>query len=475
MSMVLEQILTEGIAQLSYLVGDEETGVAAVIDPRTDVEIYVELARKHKVSITHIFETHIHADFVSGARELAERVQTAEIYLSHEGGPDYGFEHQPIKDGQTFELGSFVLTARHTPGHTPEHMSYVIAEKKRAETPWGVFSGDALFADSAGRPDLMGQAQAEELAGQLFDTLYGFYLKLDDGVLINPGHGHGSPCGADIGDRLTTSIGYERRFNSFLQFADKKEFKEYALNTAPPEPVYYKRMKKLNAKGPPVLGGLPVVPGLPAKAFHAGIEAGESVVIDGRSMLAFGGGHIPNAINISALPELSIWAGWMLEPDTPILLVVEHEQDVEKAVRLFLRTGYRKFTGFLVGGMKAWDNAGFDLAETPQMTVHELKQDSDGLQIVDVRSPDEWKKGHIPGAQHIFLPDLRDGVQGKTAKTVEEKLDKQKPVAVYCDSGYRASLATSLLHNQGFVDVRNVPGSWQAWTNAGYPEAKITK
>jgi hydroxyacylglutathione hydrolase len=232
-------------------------------------------------------------------------------------------------------------------------------------------------------------------------------------------------------------------------------------------------MKKINSKGPPVLGGLPVVPGLPPKAFRAGIEAGESILIDGRTMLAFGGGHIPNAINIGALPEMSIWAGWLLDPDTPILLVVEQDQDVEKAVRLLLRTGYRKFTGYLVGGMKAWDNAGFDLTETPQMTVHELKDNSDGLQILDVRTPTEWKKGHIPDAQHIFLPELRNGVHGKTPKNVEEKLDKQQPVATYCDSGYRASLAASLLQHQGFADVRNVPGSWQAWTHAGYPQAKI--
>jgi len=475
MSMVFEQILTEGIAQLSYLVGDDATGMAAVIDPRTDVEIYVDLARQHKVAITHIFETHIHADFVSGARELAARVQTADIYLSHEGGPDYGFEHKPIKDSQTFELGSCVLTARHTPGHTPEHMSYAIAEKKRPETPWGFLSGDSLFADSAGRPDLLGEGQAEELAEQLFNTLKGFYLKLDDGIVIYPGHGHGSPCGAEIGDRLVTTIGYERRFNGFLQFSNAKDFTEYAISTAPPEPTYYKRMKKVNAKGPPVLGGLPDVPGLPAKAFRAGIEAGESVIIDARSMLAFGGGHIPNAINIGASPELSIWAGWMLDPETPILLVIEQVGDIEKAVRLLLHTGYRKFTGYLVGGMKAWDNAGFDLDTIPQMTVHELNQNSDGLQILDVRTPTEWKKGHIPGAQHIFLPELRNGVLGKTPQAVECQLDKQKPVVTYCDSGYRASLAASLLQNQGFADVRNVPGSWQAWTHAGYPVSKVEK
>jgi len=178
-------------------------------------------------------------------------------------------------------------------------------------------------------------------------------------------------------------------------------------------------------------------------------------------MLAFGGGHIPGAINIGGLPELSVWAGWLVDPDLSVLLVLENDQDVEKIVRLFLRTGFTRFAGYLVGGMKAWDNAGLALAETDQLTVHELKQSQDQFQIVDVRSPDEWKKGHIPGAKHIFLPELDDRAG---------ELTKSKPVAVYCDSGYRASLGTSLLEQDGY-QVHNVPGSWQAWQKAGYPVA----
>lgn len=462
MSLTLETIQTEGIAELSYLIGDDKTGTAAVIDPRPDVEIYLELAKKRKVSITHIFETHIHADLVSGSRELAERVRTAKICVSVEGSAKYGFEHEAVKDGASFEFGDLVLTARHTPGHTPEHMSYVAAEKKRTPKPWGVFTGDSLFVNSAGRPDLMGDGQAEKLAEKLYDTLYKFYLTLGDDVIIYPAHGHGSPCGADIGDRLVSTIGYERLFNPFLQFPDKASFKEYALSSAPPEPTYYKRMKKLNAKGPEVLGNLPHVPGLPPKAFQEAIGKGKSIVIDTRSMLAFGGGHVEGSLNIAGLPELSIWAGWLLDPEKPILLVLEHDDAVAKVVPLFLRTGYSKFAGYLVGGMKAWDNAGFPLSELDQMTVHEVKEQSDALQILDVRSPDEWEKGHIPGAKHIFLPDVP-----KESGT----LNKKKPVAVYCETGYRASIAASILQNEGF-DVHNVPGSWQAWLNAKYPVEK---
>jgi hydroxyacylglutathione hydrolase len=462
MSLILETVQTEGIAELSYLIGDDKTGTAAVIDPRPDVELYVELAKKRKVAITHVFETHIHADLVSGSRELSERVKTAKIYLSVEGGAKYSFDHEAMRDGASFEFGELVLTARHTPGHTPEHMSYVAAEKKRAPKPWGVFTGDSLFVNSAGRPDLMGDDQAEKLVEQLYDTLYTFYLTLDDELIIYPAHGHGSPCGADIGDRLTSTIGYERQFNPFLQHPDKAEFKEYALSSAPPEPTYYKRMKRLNAKGPEVLRNLPLVPGLPPKAFKEAIGKDKAVVVDTRSMLAFGGGHVEGALNIAGLPELSIWAGWMLDPEQPLLLVLEHDEDVTKVVPLFLRTGYTKFAGYLVGGMKAWDNAGLPLGEVDQMTVHEVKEQADDLQILDVRSPDEWEKGHIPGAKHIFLPDV-------PKKSGE--LSKQKPVAVYCDSGYRASLATSILKTEGF-DVHNVPGSWQAWLNAKYPVEK---
>ena len=462
MSLILETVQTEGIAELSYLIGDDKTGTAAVIDPRADVDIYVELARKRKVSITHIFETHIHADLVSGSLELADRVQSAPIYVSKEGRAKYAFEHKPVKAGDKYEFGDLILTARHTPGHTPEHMSYEAAEKKRAPKAWGIFTGDSLFVNSAGRPDLMGSGEAEKLAEALYHTLYDYYLKLGDDVIIYPTHGHGSPCGASIGDRLTSSIGYERQFNPFLQFTNKQEFKEYALSTAPPEPTYYKRMKKLNAKGPEVIGSLPLVPGLPPKSFNEAIQKGAVTLVDTRTMLAFGGGHIEGALNIGGLPELSIWAGWLLEPETPILLVLNDDQDVAKIVSLFVRTGYSKFAGYLVGGMKAWDNSSLPIIEVDQMTVHEVKDRSQDLQIVDVRSPEEFKEGHIPNAFHIFLPELE-----KRSK----ELTKKKPVAIYCDSGYRASLGTSIIQRQSFK-VHNIPGSWQAWQNANYPIEK---
>src|SRR5881296_1135236 len=460
MSLVFKTIQTEGIAELSYLVGDDDAGIAAVFDPRADCDVYVEAAREAGVAITHIFETHIHADLVSGSRELCARLESAKIYASGEGGAEYGFDPEKIRDVNRFTFGEVIVTARHTPGHTPEHMSYLLAEADHPDEPWAVLTGDSLFVSSAGRPDLLGEKHTKQLAEQQFRTLRDFYLNLPDHVMIYPNHGAGSPCGADIGARLSSTIGYERKFNKFLQFDDVKQFTDYALATAPPVPKYYPVMKKVNAKGPDVLGNLPRVPSLPPKVFQKAIDKKAGVLVDTRTMLAFGGGHIPGALNIGGLPILSIWAGWILDPNEPILLVLESESDLEEIVRLFIRTGYSKFAGYLVGGMKAWDTAGFPLEKIGQMSVHELNEQKSTLQVLDVRSPGEWKKGRVPGARHIFLPELHARVG---------ELDRSKPTAVYCGSGYRASIATSILKREGFNELWNVPGSWEAWKKAKLP------
>jgi hydroxyacylglutathione hydrolase len=458
MATIFERVQTKGIAELSYLIGDDAVGTAAVIDPRADVGIYLELARRHGVSITHIFETHIHADLVSGARELAAQCGSAEIFASVEGGAKYGFLVHGVRDGDRFAFGETVLTVRHTPGHTPEHVSYEVGPKDGG-APWGVFTGDSLFVASAGRPDLLGK-DADKLASQLYDSLFDYFAELDDGVIIYPAHGHGSPCGADIGDRLESTIGYEKRHNPYYRKADRQKFIDHALSTAPPEPTYYKRMKKENSAGPAVLGGLPVIPSLAAEAFEQAIARGDSELIDTRHMLAFGGGHIRGALNIGFAPMLTIWAGWLLDPENPILLVLDDDASVDKLAALFVRSGYTKFTGYLAGGMSAWQKSGGKLEEIRQMTVHEVNSCSDDLQVLDVRAPAEWKSGHVPSARHVFLPDVRELPDG---------LDRSKPVATYCASGYRASMGASLLKRQGFEDVRNIPGSWTAWQSAGLP------
>jgi hydroxyacylglutathione hydrolase len=463
MTLVFEEIMTQGISQLSYMIGDDSAGVAAVIDPRPDVDVYIDLARKHEVTITHIFETHIHADFMSGSRELADRAGSAKIYASHEGGAEseYGFDHEGVKDGDQFELGKAIIKAAFTPSHTPEHMSYLLMEKGQEDMPWGILSGDCLFVGSAGRPDLLGAQETDKLATDLYKTLYDFYMQLDEDVIVYPCHGAGSACGANIGDRKHSTIGREKRTNAFLQYEGKQEeFKKFVVEGAPPEPDHYSRLKKVNSAGPPILRNLPLIPGLTPKAFYEAVESGQNQLVDTRHMLAFGGGHIQGAISLGARSELSTWAGETLDPEKPILLVLDNDVDLEDIVRLLLRTGFTQYAGYLVGGMTAWDNAGFAVQTLQQMSVHEVEAQKDKLQLLDVRSPGEWKNGHIPGARHQYVAELND---------VTSTLDKSKPIVTYCGSGYRASLAASMLQKQGYVDVRNVPGSWKAWTKSNYP------
>lgn len=461
MSLIFETIHTEGIAELSYLIGDDSTGTAAVIDPTPDVEKYLVLAREKNLTITHIFETHIHADLVSGARELADRLGSAEIFLSGEEGTDYGFECSKISAGDHFTFGETRITVRHTPGHTPEHVSYELATAEQPDLPWGVLTGDSLFNGSAGRPDLLGEDEAEELTEKLFHTLRDYYLNLPDGTIIYPAHGHGSPCGADIGDRLSSTIGHERETNPYLRIKKLEDFKEFVLHGNPPVPTYYSRMKEVNREGPQILGALPQIQPLTPDGFENAISD-KVQLIDTRDMLAFGGGHIPNALNIGSSPMMSIWAGWLLDPDKPILLVLENDSAVETVAKRLLRTGYLKFEGYLAGGISAWIQSGKKLhhaGETDVHTLREIIRDEDNAQIIDVRTPAEWEEGHIPGAEHFFLPDLREDCG---------KLDKSKPVFTYCASGYRASIASSILLQEGFAEVNNIPGSWKAWQAAGF-------
>jgi hydroxyacylglutathione hydrolase len=456
-AVVFEAVRTDGLAHLSYLVGDRTSGRATVIDPRRDVEVYLELAARHRLTITHALETHIHADFVSGSRELAARTGTARVGASAEGGARYGFAHEPLRDGTRVELGAVALTARHTPGHTPEHLSYVAAEAGR---PWGFFSGDFLFAGSVGRPDLLGADQTPGLARALFRSLRTALDGLPDALPLYPAHGAGSPCGANIGDRQST-LGEERRHNPGLRFADEAAFTDWVLGTAPPMPRYYPRMKKVNAEGPEVLGGLPAVEALGPAAFRRALAEGDLRLVDNRHMLAFGGGHIAGAWNLGPRPELSLWAGWVLDPGTPIALVLTQDADLPEVLRQLVRVGFTRFRGYLRGGIEAWVTAGLPLQALAQVPVHELQdRPARDLQLLDVRSPREWDEGHLPGARYLFLPEL-------PAKL--GTLDRDRPVAVYCATGYRASLAASILQSGGFPAAANVPGSYQAWTAAGFP------
>lgn len=473
--MIFERIVSEGLAHYSYLFGDEQAGVCAVIDPRRDVEVYLELAQQHKARITHILETHIHADFVSGSRELADRTGAP---IGVGATEKYGFEHQPLEDGERVELGEFTLKALHTPGHTPEHISFLIRGGAGAKAPWGLFSGDTLFAGEVGRPDLLGDDQEEALARRLHHTLQEVVLPLGDEIVIYPAHGEGSPCGGSIGARKSSTIGYERKQNKLLQIADAEEFVETVLAELAPAPSYYPRMKRINTEGPVLLGQRPFLSPLPAEQFAAERGEPDTIVLDTRSIEAFAGAHIPGSLNIGLrepfpiwagriLDEtLPLWAGQILHPDHGILLVAVDADAAEEARTDLLRVGYDKVVGFLRKGIHDWTEKGKEVAHLGVLSVHELKarlDEKDNLQVVDVRSQKEWEEGHVSTATHIHVPDLEEQA---------DRLDQAKPVVTYCGSGYRASIAASILKREGFVDVYNVPGSISAWQTAGYPLVK---
>ncbi|NIQ54332.1 MAG: MBL fold metallo-hydrolase [Gammaproteobacteria bacterium] len=426
------------------------------------MEVYLERARAQGVRITHVLETHIHADFVSGSRELADRTG-AEICLSDEEAA-YGFAHRGLEDGDALTIGRVRLRVLHTPGHTPEHVCFVVSGGAGAEQPWGVFTGDTLFAGEVGRPDLLGEESAGPLARRLFRSIHGVLLPLGDGLEVLPAHGKGSPCGARIGDRKRSTLGYERLHNPRLQTRNAEAFIREVLDTAPEAPTYYPRMKRLNAGGPKVLGCLPTVQPLDAEAFARELEREGTLVLDAREIEAWGGAHIEGSLNIALREAFPIWAGWLLPPDRRILLVVERASDVDAIQRHLLRIGVERLAGYLGGGFRAWTGAGRPFRRAPQMSVHELRdrvqREPGALQVVDVRSDAEWEHGRVPGATHAHLPRLEERLDG---------LDRRRPTAVYCGSGYRASMAASLLERAGFDEVRNVPGSMAAWTAAGYP------
>lgn len=458
--MLLETVESEGLAHLSYVLGDDSAGVCAVIDPRRDVSTYLEIARKSHCRITHVLETHIHADFVSGSRELAAQTG-APVYVGAAEG--YGFEHRPLREGETLELGSLCLRVLHTPGHTPEHVSYLVSGGKGSGEPWGLFTGDTLFAGEVGRPDLLGGGTERELARRLFHTLHEKLLTLGDEVEIYPAHGEGSPCGGNIGDRKTSTLGYERLHNPKLQVGEEDAFVEAVLSGLPEPPSYYPRMKRVNAGGPEVLGCIPTVQPLEAAAFREAMGRPGALVLDTREIEAYGGAHIEGALNIALRAEFPIWSGWMLKPDCRLLLVLADEDDLEEVQRHLLRIGIERVDGFLRHGMRGWLEAGLPFRRTLQWSVQELhdhlSHGRNGLQLLDVRRPDEWRQGHLPTARHLFLGHLEEHL---------EDLDPARPTAVYCGSGYRASLAASVLERGGFREVRNIPGSMKAWKSAGY-------
>jgi len=455
--MIFETVKSEKLAQFSYVLGDESAGECIVIDPRRDVDAYIDLAHRNQVQIKAIVETHIHADFVSGSRELAAQTG-APIYGSARG--EYGFQILPLEEGDVLEAGSHHLEVLHTPGHTPEHISLLVSSG--SGSPWGLFTGDTLFAGEVGRPDLLGESVEKELAERLHHSLFEKILPLGDEIIVYPGHGEGSPCGAQIGERPTTTLGYERRHNPLLRNSDKDAFVSSVFDSLTPAPRYYSRMKEINAAGPPLLNGLPEIEPLSAEEFRDRMDDPDTVMVDTRTMAAFGGAHIPGALNIGEDESFPIWLGWMLDPRDRLLLVFPDEDSYKRVRRYLVRVGFDRAAGYLQDGINGWIDVGLPFERLTQMSVRELQaslESGENLQILDVRTESAYNQGHVPGAIQLYAPYVIEKL---------DQLDPDRPTAVYCTIGYRSSIVASQLQQQGFSDVRVVLGSMKAWRSAGF-------
>ncbi len=450
--MLFERIESPGLAHYSYIVGDE--GEAAVVDPRRDAGVYVDLARRHGCRVTTIFETHRNEDYVIGSAELAARTG-AEVWHA-DGQLDYNYG-RPAEPGHTWGVGRYRIEALHTPGHTPNGRSYLLRDTDGA--PWTVFTGDTLFAGEVGRTDLVDASRSREMAALLHESLFGTLLPLGDEVIVAPGHGAGSVCGAAIAQRAWTTIGIERRSNAKLQIAGRDAFVDAAGGVGD-RPPYFRRVEVLNLEGAPLPHGLPAPPPLTPQAFAA--AARDAVVVDTRWETAFAAAHVPGSLSVwlDGLPQ---WAGWLLDYDTPILLVIDGD-DPSEAVRRLVRLGYDDIAGFLSGGMWAWHTAGLASAGVRTVTADGLAGyvgRGDGPAILDIRAGHEVESGGvIDGALHIPLGEL----PGRLAEVPQEGR-----VCVVCGGGLRSMTAASLLRAGGRDQVSVLLGGLSAWKSAGRP------
>jgi hydroxyacylglutathione hydrolase len=461
--MKLERIEVPGLAHYSYLLSSG--GRAAVIDPKRDVDTYVDYAAARGLKITHILETHIHADFASGARQLA-RATGAELWLSaHDEGEDfvYQFPRRTMKEGDRIELDGTALVALHTPGHTPEHLSFLVHEPGRSKDPVALLSGDFLFVGSLGRPDLLGEGAKQRLAELLYESLHQKIRDLPDGVAVHPAHGAGSFCGSGMSDRAESTLGYERVSNSYFADPDRATFVRHILANVPPFPDYYRRMKRVNSEGPQLFDKLPGGKAMAAAEFRELIEREEAVVVDLRRPEAFGAGHIPGALNIGAGPSLSTWAAWLVPYDRPILLVGKHGTDPGQARRSLVRVGLDDVRGYLAGGMGSWSEQGWEQEQIEQVPSAELSERlRRGAAVIDVRSAGEWAAGHVEGSRHIMGGDL--------PKRLAE-LPRDTTIHLICATGYRSSVAASVLQRAGFAKVANASDGLNGWRRGGLPIA----
>jgi hydroxyacylglutathione hydrolase len=471
--MILKRFYDPKLAQASYLIGCGKTGESIVIDPNRDTGQYLAMAKAEGVRITHVTETHIHADFVSGSRELAQRTG-ARLLLSDEGGEDWRYRFaadakaELLRHGSVITVGNVRLDVLHTPGHTPEHLAFLVTDTAAATAPIGVVTGDFVFVGDVGRPDLLEKAAKvkgtmDQAARTLFRSLQVFKQQ-PDYLQIWPGHGAGSACGKGLSAIPHSTVGYERMFNWAFAITDEEEFVRQVLAGQPDPPHYFAQMKRINRDGPPVLGTRPPVPRLEPTKLPAVLAAG-GLVIDTRPTAEYGGGHVPGTLNIPLNKSFNTYAGWLVPYDRDIYLIVndgDTRDRVAEAVQDLSMIGLDRVAGYFgLEAIRAWAERDGGLAGIPLVQVGELAElmKSGKVTVIDVRAESEWDEGHMPGARHIPL--------GHIAEHADE-LPREGPVVLHCQGGGRSAIAASVLKGKGFDNVANLAGGFQEWEKQGH-------
>jgi hydroxyacylglutathione hydrolase len=479
--MYVEQFFVDGLGQASYLVGDADAGVAAVIDPRRDVDVYLEAARAAGLAIRHVLETHTHNDYVSGAKDLAS-LAGADLWASGAGGgAGLAYPFQALREGDVVRTGGVTLRAWETPGHTPEHLAYA-AFVGEAGQPQAVFTGGSLMVGSAGRTDLTGAERTPELARAQYVSLRRLF-GLPDGVQVFPTHGGGSFCGGGGAAARWSTIGTERATNRLAPFIARRDpdgFARTLLERLPVIPAYWGRMRPLNQQGPRPLADLGAVSGwagllparpLPPAEVRAALERGAAYLVDARDPAAFGGAHVPGSFGVGLGATFGTWVGSVVPDDRPLVLLLPGgEESVtpalaaawEETVRQLVRAGYDEIRGYLAGGMRGWAVEGLPFESLPQVAASEAaaRLGRSEVRFLDVRQPDEWHQGHARGAVHVPGASLPETAGG---------LEADRPWLVACSTGYRSTVAASVLRRAGFRDIANLLGGMSAWERAGLP------
>ena len=458
--MYFKQFYLACLAHASYLIGSE--GEAAVVDPQRDVDEYLAEAAAQGLQIKYVIETHLHADFVSGHRELAARTG-AQIVFGEQAGVK--FNHRAVRDGEAIRLGKVILRFMETPGHTPEGICVLITDTEVSDQPQKVLTGDTLFIGDVGRPDLAGGKgyTPQTMAEMMYDSLHEKLLKLPDHVEVYPAHGAGSMCGRNMSKETSSTIGEQRAFNYALKPMSKEAFVKLLTADLPEAPVYFPKDAEINRAGARGLSELSAPVALTPHQVLS-LQASGHVLLDVRSAAEFGAGHVPGSVNIGLGGQFAIWSGSLIPLNASIVVIADTADQVDESVVRLARVGIENVKGYLSGGIKSWLEAGLPVAAIEQVSVDQLKEQIGNreLQIVDVRRPAEYSNGHVPRAMNAPLSALD--------KTIDRlPLQKDKPTAVICAGGYRSSAAASLLQQQGFTNLVNVAGGTGAWINAGYP------